>query len=73
MAGPADGFVPRLRSALCIVGDEPASTDLDVGHVHTFFWHPDLGELFLQLWSWALHWRKAEPARFIDRIQPLFD
>jgi ParB family protein of integrating conjugative element (PFGI_1 class) len=73
MAGPVDGFTPRLRSALCIVGDESASTELAVGHVHTFFWHPELGELFLQLWSWALHWRKAEPARFIDRIQPLFD
>lgn len=71
MAGTPDGFLPRLRSALGIV-DEEAVAELDVvGHVHTFFWHPQLGELFLQLWSWALHWRKAEPARFIDRIQPL--
>jgi hypothetical protein len=70
MAGTADGFLPRLRSALGVV-DECAAPELDVGHVHTFFWHPQLGELFLQLWSWALHWRKAEPARFIDRIQPL--
>jgi ParB family protein of integrating conjugative element (PFGI_1 class) len=70
MDGTADMSMARLRSALGVV-DECASAELDVGHVHTFFWHPQLGELFLQLWSWALHWRKAEPARFIDRIQPL--
>ena len=73
MDGTADMSMARLRSALGIV-DEEAAAELDVvGHVHTFFWHPQLGELFLQLWSWALHWRKAEPARFIDRIQPLID
>ena len=71
MAGATDGFMPRLRSALGIEDEVPAA-GLDVGHVHTFFWHPQLGELFLQLWSWALHWRKAEPDRFIDRMQPLF-
>lgn len=37
---------------------------LPVEDVHQFLWHPQLGHLFLQLWSWALHWRGAEPARF---------
>lgn len=67
----SDDLVPRLRHALGIA-DEDAASMFDIRHVHTFFWHPQLGELFLQLWSWALHWRKAEPARFIDRIQPFF-
>jgi ParB family protein of integrating conjugative element (PFGI_1 class) len=38
--------------------------------VHRFLWHPQLGHLFLQLWSWALHWRQAEPARF-PGLQPV--
>lgn len=44
---------------------------LSVVDVHEFFWHPQLGQLFLQLWSWALHWREAEPRRFIDQLQPI--
>jgi len=71
LSSTADDLMPRLRLALGIA-DEDAASVLDIRHVHIFFWHPQLGELFLQLWSWALHWRKAEPARFVDRIQPLF-
>lgn len=44
---------------------------LSVVDVHEFFWHPQLGHLFLQLWSWALHWREAEPQRFVDQLQPI--
>ena len=44
---------------------------LSVVDVHEFFWHPQLGLLFLQLWSWALHWREAEPQRFVDQLLPI--
>jgi ParB family protein of integrating conjugative element (PFGI_1 class) len=40
------------------------TSHLRVDHLHRFMWDPDLGQLFLQLWSWALHWKEAEPARF---------
>lgn len=68
--GDPDGFASQLQAALA-VEDEASRRVFGAGFMHTFFWHPQLGELFLQLWSWALHWRNAEPARFPDRIQDL--
>jgi hypothetical protein len=37
---------------------------LRVDDLHRFMWDPELGRLFLQLWSWALHWQEAQAQRF---------
>ena len=44
---------------------------LGVGDLHEFMWHPQLGQLLLQLWSWALHWRDAQPQRFVERLDAI--
>ncbi len=65
--GDRETFNSQLQ-ALGIAHDD-ARRFIAPEDLHAFFWHPDLGELFLQLWSWALHWRNADPARFVDRLQ----
>jgi hypothetical protein len=44
---------------------------LGVADVYTFFWNPELGHLFLQLWTCVNTWRSIEPERFINFINPI--
>lgn len=68
--GSRHELLSQVHKALRISEQQAALAGAE--HLHQFFWHPELGELFLQLWSWAFHWRGAEPARFLDRVTPLF-
>ncbi|MBW8831352.1 MAG: ParB N-terminal domain-containing protein [Burkholderiales bacterium] len=69
-AQSSSGFAAQYE--LLVMGVAHPAPFMAVADVHDFFWHPQLGELFLQLWSWALHWRKAEPQRFFDQLEPVF-
>lgn len=58
-----DALTTRLD---LLLGIKPVHGDLQLSasELYRLFWHPRVGALVAELWTWAMAWRDQEPARF---------
>lgn len=47
-----------------LVKPHDGDVHVSVADLYCVLWHPQLGHLFAQLWTWAMYWRASDPERF---------
>lgn len=66
------GRLGQVFESLGMGSDDPARGGMQIGvvDIYRFLYSPELGELFLQLWSWVQRWIQHDPDRFPFEVFP---
>jgi ParB family protein of integrating conjugative element (PFGI_1 class) len=59
----AGGLGPKLDLQVHVKPHD-GDVQISVNDLYRVLWHPQVGQLFAQLWTWAMYWRASDPDRF---------